>query len=402
MFSRIFSRKSSPAARRTTLGLESLGDRLMPSVTASVLPGGVLDIRGDAANDSAVIFDEPFSGTLRMQTHSNGVYTGNLRFSKSGLNSIQFDGGAGNDFFSAMPMNAVGGAIRVSSATGGAGDDILCGTNQNDVFHGSPGNDKYFGGAGADTLYRDGNRGYFADNAGDDQVYGMVTGSLSYGELTAPGDDLFAQINPTNAARMQLYGPSGVGFEVRAAGWTATDQYTSQPTYSGNIFHPITWVNVYTGTAYRPTGSTVYVETGRGTEVAIPAAAFPTISMSGHGRGVVTSNLGFSVLGDGVESLLDAMESNVGVSLDLPNVSGGLKLGSQLSGLDLPLAPAVPYFYSQFTTVPGVSVGGVSSSFPSLPAQFQVSVAVDPTDIGGLLKFKGGNAEFGLGWSQDG
>ena len=64
---------------------------------------------------------------------------------------------------------------------------------------------RYTGFFGNDVLNRNGYRGYLADNGiGSDVTTGLVTGKLSYGELTAPGDQLFARPNPTNAKKIQL------------------------------------------------------------------------------------------------------------------------------------------------------------------------------------------------------
>jgi hypothetical protein len=204
----------------------------------------------------------------------------------------------------------------------------------------------------------------------------------------APGTQLFARPNPTDARKIQLYGPSGAGFELRANSWTATDVPSAGRT------------------EYRPNGSTVWVETGYG-DLPLPAAAFPAVKIgwaaggTSHKAGPVVSLLRLDLI-DALGGLTNTIESKTSMSVTLPTLGGGLSLGANLGHLDLPVAPAVPYLYGALSPDVGVSVGDLSPDIPNPVGGWGVSVAVDPTDIGGMVKLKTPAVELGFGWSQNG
>lgn len=391
----------TPARRNARLELNPLDDRRLPAVTATVSPTGVLAIVGDAANDDVMLMD----GTAIQVTTVNGIQipltvpavsvlartSPTAKFAtisnvpKSQVNGITFDGGAGNDVFNGFALTGE----RLTAINGGAGDDTLFGSIGDDVFLGSPGTDRFMGSFGNDLLNRNGYRGYFVDNGfGDDATTGLVTGRLSYGELTAPGDELFARPNPADPTRLQLYGPSGAGFELRADAWTATDLPNAR------------------ATEYKAVGSVVRLDTGHG-EIPLPAAAFRSIKV-GYSVGGATTKAGPVLtslrldLIDALGGLTDGIEAKTGMSVTLPALGGGLALGADLGHLDLPVAPAVPYLYAVASPSVGVSVGDLSPSIPTPGNGWGVSVAVDPTDIGGMVKLSTPAAEIGFGWSQDG
>lgn len=392
-----------PAPRKTRLELSPLDDRLLPSVT-SALSAGSLAITGDAANDEVVLMDAttiqmiPGPGgfltpvsvpsvSVQARTSPLASFTGVANVPKSQINGVTFYGGAGNDTFNATLLTGV----AATNVNGGPGDDTLMGTWGNDVFYGSTGNDRYLGFFGNDQLHRNGYRGYLADNGiGADVTTGLVSGKMSYGELTAPGSQLFARPNPLNSKKIQLYGPSGAGFELRSdTGWTITDRSATQRT------------------EYKANGSVVYLETGHGYDLPLPAAAFQAFQI-GYSTGGATTKAGpvlsaLSVsLGNALGTALGDVQAKTGMDFTIPGLSGGIGLGRNLDSLGLPVAPAVPYLYALLGTTPTVSVGGVSASTSGGASGWGVSIAVDPTDSGAMVKLTTPVAELGFGWSQDG
>lgn len=109
--------------------------------------------------------------------------TGNTEiYSRDHVNSIYFDGGAGNDFLRNFT------SLR-STLIGGAGNDYLRGGQAADNIHGGDGNDLIFGGEGNDTLW---------GNAGHDFIFGENGADWLYGGdgndtlVTGPGNSLFS------------------------------------------------------------------------------------------------------------------------------------------------------------------------------------------------------------------
>ncbi|WP_088889041.1 calcium-binding protein [Leptolyngbya ohadii] len=131
----------------------------------------VFDVSGDEGNDSFVVGD--LTGT--------------------GIELIQFDGGAGND-----TLNGETSSTRIE-ALGGDGDDTLGGSSINDTLQGDAGNDTIvgnkgndvmIGGAGDDTLDWDDGDGsdIMSGNDGRDTI--EVDGSVTRGDNFVLGKNL--------------------------------------------------------------------------------------------------------------------------------------------------------------------------------------------------------------------
>jgi Ca2+-binding RTX toxin-like protein len=162
---------------RARLGVENLGDRVMPSATTSLV-GGTLAITGDSANDYvSVDYARRYHGTedrslIGVTTAGGGQASRTQWFSASQVRRVQFDGGDGSDDFynnTALP----------GRYDGGIGNDLIGGGAGDDVFVGGPGNDSYYGRAGTDVLVRNGFRQTFRDAGPGDLTVGLVNGSLT-------------------------------------------------------------------------------------------------------------------------------------------------------------------------------------------------------------------------------
>jgi len=161
---KLFPNKTRPITRRAKpnkifLGLEGLGTRILPTVSSIELTASVLIIRSDD-NGSAVDV-KPFAG--RINIYDGGRHIGTSL--ASGVVSIEFRGGNGNDSFTnatTLPSTAYGnGGYNV--LTGGSGRDYLVGGSSDDTLNGRGGNDYLYGNGGNDRLTGD---------AGDDNLFG--------------------------------------------------------------------------------------------------------------------------------------------------------------------------------------------------------------------------------------
>src|SRR5947208_3252721 len=77
------------------LELERLEDRVVLSVTASLQPGGVLLVQGDANPDDVTLRLEPGNAGL-YQVLDHGVDVTNSPFATASITSVTVDGGSGD------------------------------------------------------------------------------------------------------------------------------------------------------------------------------------------------------------------------------------------------------------------------------------------------------------------
>jgi len=150
------------------LSLEQLDRRDVPSATA-VLQGQTLVIKSDGASDQ--VFVSEAGGQVLVSI--NGQMQAPI--ARSAVQSITFDGGAGDDIFvnsTSIFSVAVGGSGRdllVGGSAGnvlfgGTGNDVLVGGAGNDFLIGESGNDVVFGGAGRDVIFGGAGRDQFVDD----------------------------------------------------------------------------------------------------------------------------------------------------------------------------------------------------------------------------------------------
>src|SRR5437868_1449226 len=111
-------RQAGRPARKPRLGIESLDDRCLPSVS-SALSGGVLTLTADNAGSIVAVAND---NTLTR------VFVGSTWQNVSGpVNKIVFKGGSGNDLFNNMSSidALVYGSAGQDNLIGGFGNNIL-------------------------------------------------------------------------------------------------------------------------------------------------------------------------------------------------------------------------------------------------------------------------------------
>lgn len=185
-------RKARSAAKRPFLcpSLENLIERITPSINP-VVSGNTLTLEGSAGRDQVVVFFDQTNGnklTVRVTGQADTVIN-------SSINSIVFNGNAGNDVF----INTTNIA---ATASGGTGNDVLSSGAGDDVLRGGAGNDILFGNAGKDQLFGNSGNDRIFGGAGDDTINGGV------------GDDVLAGM----AGNDTITDPSGNNFLFGNAG----------------------------------------------------------------------------------------------------------------------------------------------------------------------------------------
>lgn len=215
------SRRSKRSLRsRRVLRLEPLERREVMSVSLA-LSGSVLNIVGDARNDTVELYELPSSPTypvadlLLVAWKDDLGNGGSGAFAAAGLTKIVFQGNAGNDvlknvynpggaptfvnpyYSPSVPM--LTSLLPAIEAHGGAGNDVLYGGPKGDWLYGEDGIDNLFGNYGNDLL--DGGRhdDVLAGGAGDDRY--------DFNNLAAGGGSLgFDTVNEAvNAGTDTLY-----------------------------------------------------------------------------------------------------------------------------------------------------------------------------------------------------
>jgi Ca2+-binding RTX toxin-like protein len=181
ILSRIWPRRAGRSLPRVSwrpLELEPLGERVLPSVTAS-FSHGVLNVFGDASNNTIVVSRNAAgaikvnNGAVQIQGSTPTVVNTRLIkvFGQGGNDTIALDdsqgalpaailrGGTGND-------NLIGSS-NINLLFGEAGNDLLNGRGGSDLLLGGTGNDVLTGGEGADFAFGETGNDKFVWNPGD-------------------------------------------------------------------------------------------------------------------------------------------------------------------------------------------------------------------------------------------
>jgi Ca2+-binding RTX toxin-like protein len=175
---RIFNKKwrpvSRPARRRPDQGrflpnLESLGDRILPAVTATFVPqAGLLTVLGDAGNNTITVSRDA-AGKILVNGGAVAVRGGTPTVANT--TTVSVFGQAGNDTIS---LDEANGALPKALLFGGAGNDTLTGGSGNDQLFGQAGNDTLLGKGGDDLLFGGAGNDVLIGGAGNDQVFGQA------------------------------------------------------------------------------------------------------------------------------------------------------------------------------------------------------------------------------------
>ncbi len=174
--SRMVKKKSRPISRpgrkqpnqgRFVPALESLGDRILPAVTAVFVPPvGVLTVLGDAGNNTITVSRDA-AGRILVNGGAVAVLGGTPTVANTA--AISVFGLGGND---AITLDETNGALPKALLFGGDGNDTLTGGSGADLLFGQAGNDTLFGKGGADLLFGGAGDDVLIGGAGDDQVFG--------------------------------------------------------------------------------------------------------------------------------------------------------------------------------------------------------------------------------------
>jgi Ca2+-binding RTX toxin-like protein len=207
------SRKArcKPQSRRFVPELETLGDRLLLSVTASFAPsGGVLTVLGDSLNNQIVVSRDA-AGDILVNGGAIPIQGGTPTVANTSL--IQVFGQAGNDQIS---LNEANGALPAANLFGGSGNDTLIGGSGNDLLFGQAGNDTLLGKGGNDFLFGGDGNDTLTGGTGDDQVFGqagndrMIWNPGDGTDLNEGGDGIdTVEVNGGNASETFTVTPNG-------------------------------------------------------------------------------------------------------------------------------------------------------------------------------------------------
>jgi Ca2+-binding RTX toxin-like protein len=196
---------------RVALSVESLSERILPSVTASFAPNtGVLSVLGDSLANNIVVSRDA-AGKILVNGGAVSVTGGTPTVANTAL--IQVFGQAGNDIISldetngALPVANLFGGTGNDTLTGGSGNDMLFGQAGNDILLGKGGDDQLFGGDGNDTL---------TGGVGTDQAFGqggndrMIWNPGEGNDVNEGGDGIdTVEVNGGNGAETFTATPNG-------------------------------------------------------------------------------------------------------------------------------------------------------------------------------------------------
>ncbi len=185
------TRMARPVAPKTTLGVESLEAREVPSVTAtsvaysSAFGTQQINIVGNG-NASNVTITRA-NNTITVKDTTNGFTQSR---SATGIQAIVFHGGAGNDTVrlsdARLSLRAYGNGGN-DTLIGSEKNDLLDGGEGNDTLYGYGGNDKLLGRGGVDKLYGGNGDDYLNGGAGADTISGGAGTDTFRRSLFLPG-----------------------------------------------------------------------------------------------------------------------------------------------------------------------------------------------------------------------
>jgi Ca2+-binding RTX toxin-like protein len=186
---RLITRKFGPVSRtgrnkprraQFRPAVESLGERVLPAVTATFLPGtSTLSIFGDARNNRITVSRDAAGDIL---VNGGAVRVLGARPTVANTSLIQVFGRGGND---SIALDETNGALPKADLFGGAGNDTLIGGSGNDLLFGGAGNDSLLGKGGNDLLFGGDGNDTLIGGTGDDQVFGQDGNDLM---IWNPGD----------------------------------------------------------------------------------------------------------------------------------------------------------------------------------------------------------------------
>jgi Ca2+-binding RTX toxin-like protein len=153
---RLLKRESGPVSRtgrkkfcgnRFVPNLEALGDRIVPTITATFNPtAGQLTVLGDEF-DNLITVSRDAAGTILVNNGQVSIAGGTPTVDNT--SPITVLGLGGND---RLELDEANGALPRAVVAGAQGNDTLIGGSANDLLVGGPGSDVALMGAGDDTF----------------------------------------------------------------------------------------------------------------------------------------------------------------------------------------------------------------------------------------------------------
>lgn len=233
---------------RATLQVESLDQRLLPSVT---LLGGQLRIVETDFNDRVEVREQTFSGvpwvkvTEQTTKFVNSPYQVTLPqvtswYQKSQVASLYIEGLGGNDSLANHT------SIR-STIKGGDGNDVMLGGSGTDYLYGGYGNDKIFARAGYDYLYGEIGNDFLDHGGGANYISGGADRDFDAYVTAINGatkEDIQQASSPTCGCLSAIGAVANTGQDLSSlitylgAGASGTD-----PTYQVRLYIDGAWRN---------------------------------------------------------------------------------------------------------------------------------------------------------------
>jgi Ca2+-binding RTX toxin-like protein len=201
---------------------------------------------------------------------------GTLNYTLSGLNFI--GGGAGNDVIDFLLATTDGGGAAFSKGfelTGGAGNDVINGSTENDTIWGNADNDTIRGAEGRDTIYA----GAGKDTIGVNDSGDVITGGA--------GGDVYSKLAPASSTFLiNSIAESAAAITGTAAAATLTfDSFTGYAFAAGDVLDISAVTNQLAGSPYTGSSSTSAVNIGG----PINVATFAELKTTLDGLGLAAS-----------------------------------------------------------------------------------------------------------------
>ncbi len=214
-------------ATRTTLGLEALELREVPSIA---LVGDQLQVTGGDYNDVVTIEATYDPGSefpdhiVASRTEIRQTPLGTVLFSEArtfdieDVTSIRVDLGNGTNSYTGGPLKhtTVYGGSGADTMTGGYATDVFYGNGGDDILNGGGGTDFLFGGAGNDSIHGDDGNDFAWGGDGYDAIYGGAGNDVLRGE--AGNDSIYGQGGDDS-----LFGGDGDDYLVGGLGFDTID-----------------------------------------------------------------------------------------------------------------------------------------------------------------------------------
>jgi Ca2+-binding RTX toxin-like protein len=199
---RLHAPRKASLSRRTILGLETLGERIAPAVTASFSASfGQLTLVGDQ-QDNVISVSRATNGDILVNNGEVAIQGGTPTVQNT--STIFALGLDGND---QITLNEFNGALPRAFLLGGSGNDLLIGGSGQDYLSGSSGNDTLRGGDNTDTIYGGTGNDVLLGDRGNDNVQGqdgsdlLIWNNGDGSDFMEGGEGFdFVQVNGSNTA----------------------------------------------------------------------------------------------------------------------------------------------------------------------------------------------------------